>query len=188
MDVSDLRQLIAAELAEVHTCLPGVIVDYNGVTATVRPALAKQLANGETLAAPQIVRVPICWPTGMGGLAQVSVPLQVGDPVLLHFSERAIDDWLSGTDGPPGDPRQFDLSDAFATPIMRPSNGTADTENVSISFGTASLKITPDGSLLIDAPAGTAITGGPLTHNGVNVGSTHVHIEQGDGNPVSTPQ
>lgn len=30
-------------------------------------------------------------------------------------------------------------------------------------------------------------TNGKLTNNGVNVGSTHKHYEQGDGNPVSTP-
>lgn len=32
-----------------------------------------------------------------------------------------------------------------------------------------------------------AMTGGSLTHNGVNVGGTHTHTEQGDGQPTSPP-
>jgi hypothetical protein len=187
MDVSDLRQLFAAELAEVHTCLPGVIVSYDGMSATVRPALAKQLANGQTLPAPSIVRVPVCWPCGTGGAALITVPLAAGDPVLLHFSERAIEDWLSGADGAPGDPRQFDLSDAFATPVVRPGTVTADLVNVSMQFNGASIKISPGGTIQIFADA-VAIQSGSLTHNGVNIGSTHLHIEQGDGMPVSPPQ
>lgn len=31
------------------------------------------------------------------------------------------------------------------------------------------------------------MTGGSLTHNGVNIGATHTHTEQGDGQPTSAP-
>ena len=157
MNVSDLRRLIAAELAEVHTCLPGEVVSYDGQFATVRPTLAKQLANGDTLPAPKIVRVPICWPVGdIGGAkALITVPLKPGDPVEIRFCERALDDWLSGLDGAPNDPRQFDLSDAFATPLHRPGAGlVADLQNVSLQYGPGSIKISPDGKVTIVAPAG----------------------------------
>lgn len=33
-----------------------------------------------------------------------------------------------------------------------------------------------------------AITGGTVTHNGTNIGSTHTHTERGDGADVSTPK
>mgnify|MGYP003601147856 CR=1 FL=1 len=192
MDITDLRQLIATELAEVHTCLPGVIVGYDGSMATVKPTLDKRLANGESLPAPKIARVPICWPIAANGAA-VTVPLQVGDQVLLHFCERALEDWLMGSDGPPGDPRQFDLSDAFATPIMRPGR-TADTVNVSVQHGAGSIKIAPDGSVVIVAPSVrfeapmVTMTGnlnilGTTLGAGVNL-NTHVHtgVESGPDN------
>src|SRR5690606_31871251 len=126
-----MNQEILAALAEVNFCLPGVIVAYDGKTATVRPAMPKQLANGDALAAPQIVRVPVEWPIADGGRALITVPLKPGDPVKLTFSQRSLENWLSGSNQAPDDPRQFDLSDCFASPVMRPGP-SADTENVSV--------------------------------------------------------
>jgi len=156
MKVQDVRQLIGAELSELHTCLPGKIVTYDGQFATVKPSLDKQLANGQTLAAPQIVKVPVCWLAGVGGSAQITVPLKPGDDVLLHFSERALENWLGGSDQAPDDPRVFDLSDAFASPMLRPTVGKADTANVNIQYGPTTIKITPSGDVLVSGP-GTMI-------------------------------
>lgn len=156
---------IAAALAEVYTMLPGVIVSYDGVTATVRPALSKQLANGETLAAPSIVRVPVKWPVADGGRARVTLPLKPGDPVELTFSCRSLENWLSGSDGPPDDPRQFDLTDCFCTPVMRPNLGASDTENLSVSYGAGWMKIAPDGSITFASPLVTV--NAPMTVNGL---------------------
>lgn len=194
MDVTDLRRLIATELAEVHTCLPGVIVSYDGSMSTVKPTLDKRLANGDALPAPIIARVPICWPVAANGAA-VTVPLKPGDQVLLHFCERALEDWLMGSDAPPGDPRQFDLSDAFATPIMRPGRFQADTVNVSVQHGAGSIKLTPAGEIIMVAPAGmqlvtpiVTLTGnlnilGTTIGAGVNL-NTHIHtgVESGPDN------
>lgn len=199
--ISEQRQVIAAEMADVHTCLPGVVVSYDGVFANVRPSLAKQLANGDTLDPPLIARVPVCWPCGDvgGGQAMITVPLRAGDPVLLHFSERALDDWLEGSDGPPGDPRQFDLSDAFASPMMRPGSlPAADLGKLSMRYGPGSITIDASGKVTITAPAGldilaplTTTTGGiavaqNLSVEGVTLGAgvnlnTHVHsgVESG---------
>lgn len=155
MNVTDMRRLIATELSEVHTCLPGKIVSYDGKYAVVRPTLAKKLANGETLPAPQIVKVPVCWPCAdVGGAkAYFTMPLKAGDPVKLSFSERALEDWLGGNEGPPGDPRQFDLSDCFATPMHTQGFEAADTENVKLGYGPMTMKITPEGEIIIDTTA-----------------------------------
>lgn len=185
--VSEQRQIIAAEMADVHTCLPGVLVSYDGQFAQVRPTLAKQLANGQVLGAPLIARVPVCWPCGDvgGGQALISVPLRAGDPVLLIFSERALDDWLNGSDGPPGDPRQFDLSDAFAMPMMRPGVvAAADLNRLSMRYGPGSITISDAGEIVITAPAGlrvvapdTTTTGNVLV--GQNLGITGTTIGAG---------
>lgn len=196
--VSEQRQIIAAELADVNTCLPGVVVSYDGNMLVAKPSIDKQMANGETLAAPSIVQVPVCWPCGdvAGTLAMVTVPLKPGDAVLLCFSARAVDDWISGTDGPPGDPRQFDLSDAFAIPMMRPGTVPAtDLENLSVQYGEGSMKISPEGAitfkstlpLVMDVPMVTLT--GNLNVIGTTVGAgvdlnthTHTGVEPGDGN------
>ncbi len=147
--VTLIRRLIATELADVYTTLPGEVVAYDGTFVTARPALAKRLANGEVLPPPQVVRVPVCWPVGdVGGArALISVPLAPGDAIKLSFSARALENWLAGDNGPPDDPRQFDLSDAFASPLLRPGTMAADTQNVSIQYGPGTIKLSPTGDL-----------------------------------------
>lgn len=147
--VTLIRRLIATELADVYTTLPGEVVAYDGTFVTARPALAKRLANGEVLPPPQVVRVPVCWPVGDVGGAQalISVPLAPGDAIKLSFSARALENWLAGDNGPPDDPRQFDLSDAFASPLLRPGTLAADTQNVSIQYGPGMIKLSPTGDL-----------------------------------------
>ena len=152
MQASDLKGFIQNELSEVRTCLPGIVQSYNGTSAVVKPALPKQLANGDTLPAPQIVQVPVCFHVGMGGKAQITVPLAAGDDVILHFSERSLENWLNGSDSAPDDPRQFDLSDCFASPVLRPTVGGADPENVSMMFGDGNIKIAPSGEITVNGP------------------------------------
>lgn len=155
---TEMRRLVATELAEVHTCLPGKVISFDGHTAVVRPALSKALASGDPLQAPSIFSVPVCFPRGVGGAAIISVPLKAGDDVLLHFSERALENWLSGADGVPGDPRMFDLTDAFATPVCRPGGPAVDTENLVIRFSGASISIAPEGTVSIATNGATTIS------------------------------
>lgn len=173
-------------MSEMHTTLPGQIVSWDGSLAVVKPSLPKKLTDGSSLAAPQIVSVPVCFPVGSGGDAVISVPLAAGDPVTLHFAERSLENWLSGSDDAPDDPRRFDLTDCFASPVVRPNVGSCDTTNLSLSFGGGSIKITPGGEIEITGGkvtingktivnGETAINGSSLTHNGKDVGDTHKH-------------
>ncbi|HWK70045.1 MAG TPA: Gp138 family membrane-puncturing spike protein [Burkholderiaceae bacterium] len=184
-----MKELIQAALAEMNVCLPGVIVAYDGKTATVRPAVPKQLANGQTLAAPQIVQVPVCWPIADGGKAMVTVPLKPGDPVKLNFSQRSLENWLSGSDQAPDDPRQFDLSDCFATPVMRPGP-VADTENVCIQYGRGTIKLAPSGDLIINVPTMTVNAeqttyNSPVTINGLLTYTQGMRGSGGEGSSIS---
>lgn len=176
-----INEEIAAALSEVYTTMPGVIVVYDGRTATVRPALPKLLANGEVLAPPQIVRVPVHWLVGDGAAAMITVPLKPGDPVTLHFSCRSIEGWLSGSDGPPDDPRQFDLTDCFCTPVMRPGP-VADTENVNVSYGAGSMKIAPDGTITFESPH--VYVNAPMTVNGLITYTAGLVGGGGEGNTI----
>lgn len=156
-------------LTEINTAMPAKIVSYDPATvrATVKPSIPKRLSNGETLQAPQIVNVPICFPMADigGAVAQVTLPLKAGDGVLLVFSHRSLENWLSGSEQSPDDPRMFDLSDAFAMPSANAKSPSADGENLCIKYGEGVLKITPNGDVLINAPS-TTVTAKQNTFNG----------------------
>lgn len=149
----------ASLLSEINTALPATIIDYNPSTvrATVKPTLPKRLNNGETLQAPQIVNVPVCFPMAdiSGTVAQITLPLKAGDGVLLIFCQRSLENWLSGNEVAPDDPRQFDLSDAFAIPSTNARSPAADAANLCLRYGKGSIKITPSGDVLIDASSTT---------------------------------
>ncbi|MGQ0285683.1 Gp138 family membrane-puncturing spike protein [Pasteurellaceae bacterium 22721_9_1] len=160
---------IANALAEINIAIPAKIVSYDpsAVRATVKPTIPKRLSNGETLPAPQIVNVPVCFPVADvgGAVAQITLPMKAGDGVLLIFSHRSLENWLSGSEQSPDDPRMFDLSDAFAMPSTNAKSPSADGENLCIKYGAGSLKITPSGDVLINAPS-TTITAPQNTING----------------------
>lgn len=184
-----MNQELQAALAELNVCLPGVIVAYDGKAATVRPAMPKQLANGQSLPAPQIVAVPVCWPIADGGRAMITVPLKPGDSVTLHFSQRSLENWLSGSDQAPDDPRQFDLTDAFCTPVMRPGP-VADIVNVCIQYGPGTIKLAPSGDLTIDVPTMTVNAdqttyNSPVTINGLLIYTKGMQGAGGEGNSIS---
>lgn len=186
--VTLIRRLIATELADVYTTLPGEVVAYDGTFVTARPALAKRLANGEVLPPPQVVRVPVCWPVGDVGGAQalISVPLAPGDAIKLSFSARALENWLAGDNGPPDDPRQFDLSDAFASPLLRPGTMAADTQNVSIQYGPGTIKLSPTGDLRFQVKTWTVqaeqtTLNTPVTINGPLIYTQGMAGEGGEG-------
>lgn len=110
---------IKAALLDVHTALPGIIIDFDpdARTATVQPAIQRVFVDrdGEQkpMNLPPCVDVPVYFPCG-GGF-ELTFPVTKGDHCLLAFSERCIDSWFAnGSIEPPDDYRQHDLSDAFA--------------------------------------------------------------------------
>jgi hypothetical protein len=105
--LADLLQDAAAQSQfELHTAMPGQVVSIYADAQTkrqfadVQPCLRRALATDddalEPLAEeslPVLPRVPIAYMQGGGWF--VSLPLKVGDFVLLIFAERSIDRWLA---------------------------------------------------------------------------------------------
>ena len=115
-----IRQAFTHLMADFRVALPGKIETYDPVTgvASVKPMLQRRYF-GDSLPTnlPILQQVPVVMPRS--GKAVLSLPLAQGDPVLLVFSDRAIDNWLGGAGVEPADPqdtRQHDLTDAFALP------------------------------------------------------------------------
>lgn len=154
--IDALRSFMETRLEDVNVCLPGTVVSYDGRLAVITPDLPKQIADGRVLPPPAIHNVPVQWPTAdvQGSLARVTLPLKKGDGGLLVFSQRSIDDWVSGSVKAPLDPRMFDINDAFFIPGV--NRGTvvpvADIENVCVVYGSGGMKIAPNGTTTFLGP------------------------------------
>lgn len=122
--VETVRALIAAELSEVHTSIPGEIVsyDYDKNLAVVRPLLKRKYVGEELpVDLPTIANVTVCFPRmGPGHLRFPILPKMTGE---IIFQERSIDKWsVGGGSVDPEDARRHNLSDATFWPGLVPNN------------------------------------------------------------------
>ncbi len=147
-----IEDAIDTALLDVHTCLPARVTEVDVVmgVCNVIPVLKTEFSDGTVVELPPIVNVPIA--TYRAGTAFISLPLKVGDMVMLLFSERSLDIWqTSGEVVDPVDPRKFDLSDAIAYPgvyaFTDPPVG-ADPDNIVIRNDLSTVSIAPNGKFL----------------------------------------
>jgi hypothetical protein len=130
-DLSDfMREFLDYYFSQVHTSLPGVIVEYDAGTrrAVVQPSLKRRAGNKEYIAFPLLIDVPVLFP----GTKKYTVhfPLEKDDEVAVFFSERALEAWKdTGQDGiEDPDPRRCSISDAYCIPGLQPQEFIAATE------------------------------------------------------------
>jgi hypothetical protein len=155
-----IRDAIWSVLNNVHTALPGIVKAYDPSTnkATIQPALNKNYLSG-VIEMPIMENVPVMFQSGVN--FAINFPVTVGDYVLLIFCERSIDLWKSvGGQVTPTDPRKFNLSDAVAIPGLMPFTGDFSKNNGTdfiISFGGSTIRIKPDGAVVIETASTVAI-------------------------------
>lgn len=135
-----LRRAMESHQMNIHTALPGRVETYDAATqlANVKPLIKRAFVADEveTLEPlPIINNVPVQFPRA--GIRFISLPIKVGDHVLLVFNERSIDKWQagSGDDTDPTDLRMHNLSDAVAIPGFYPDSeklDDADPDNIVI--------------------------------------------------------
>lgn len=131
-----LRNAIAAELAGVHTSIPGRVLSYDTEAQSVEVDIGVRFSRrdpdtGERVLydPPPLPNVPVLWPAGGGGDFSDTCPINKGDEVWLLFAERSIDEWVISGDGTvvtPADGRRFNLSDAVAMPVRSSSTLPAE--------------------------------------------------------------
>jgi len=145
---------IERSLLNLHVSLPASIEKYDGKKADVRILLKRQLRRKKEsdplieFELPVITNVPVIWPRTK--LAEIHLPLAVGDTGTLLFAERSLDTWLvEGGSINPKDFRKHDLSDAQFIPGLKPfSEDTAfDPLRLVIKHDKGVLTITADGRL-----------------------------------------
>ncbi|MDT3544887.1 Gp138 family membrane-puncturing spike protein [Cronobacter sakazakii] len=153
----------------LRVSMPGIIQSFDPIacTCTVQPAISGQVADeaGQFKSAPLplLVDVPVVFPRGGG--CTITFPVKTGDECLIVFSDRCIDFWWqNGGIQEPVDPRQHDLSDAFA--IIGPQSQATVIKNISTSTmqmrtddGAAYIEIDPNSHTVnIVAPGGINAT------------------------------
>lgn len=116
---------------QMRVAMPGIIqsFDPDTVTCTVEVAIRGIVGDGSTELKP-LVDVPVIFPRGGG--CTLTFPVKEGDECLLIFADRCIDFWWqSGGVQETVDPRQHDLSDAFA--IVGPQSQAQKISGISTS-------------------------------------------------------
>lgn len=113
----------SAQQEAMHTCMPGIIVSYEGHAtrrARVQPAVRLELGTGPIIEIPPIDGVPVVFPSSSE--SSLLFPLNPGDGCLLLFSEAGIGNYLAGRGivSDPDDQSRFSLTDAIAIPGLFP--------------------------------------------------------------------
>jgi len=156
MQLSDaLLNAIDFRLVDIHTAIPGIVQSYDPATqqAEVQVAIKKTYGiAGEdvVLDAPVITSVPVVFPSTKNSF--LIFPVEQGDSVLLVFSERSLERWLSAggvVEG--GINRKFDLTDAIAIVGLHAFNEpiTADSASLTLQHKSAAIKLTDDSKVSI---------------------------------------
>jgi phage baseplate assembly protein gpV len=152
-----LNIIIANKIADMHICMPAKILeyDYTKQKAKVQPALNQKYNDGEVIELPAIYNVPVVHPASGG--ASITFPVNVNDTVLLVFSEKSLEEWLSnGEQVTPDDPRQNNLTDAIALLGLNPFSKTSPAENnedLLISYSGSKIRFKNSGAHLLQIEA-----------------------------------
>lgn len=193
----------------IWTAIPCIVTKVNLTAMTIecQPAIQGTIEDEtgqiSTTNLPVLINVPICFP-GAGGFI-LTLPIAVGDEVLVVFASRCIDSWWQlGGVGVPIEARMHDLSDGFA--ILGPKSqpnvvGSISSTGAQLrnNAGTTYLEISADGKIKLVSPSEIDITGnlkvsGTIVAQGEITGgvaaiplSTHTHTSSSPGSPTSAP-
>lgn len=148
------------KLREVHTVKPAVIVAVNGNMVDVQPLTKQKYFNGEQLGCPVMYDVPLMVYSATRGDARVTVPVSVGDNVIVFFSDRDYGELLQTEAQQPVNSEgitPLSLYPIFAIPSFFTFSNQRDfdPENVVIENKTSKISIAPDGN--IDITTGTNV-------------------------------
>lgn len=109
-----IRQGITNYMKDVHTCLPGKILEFNPEKqiAKVQLLIKRIFKEDRVLDLPPLINV-IVWQPKAGGYS-ITFPIKPDDECLVLFSERSLDAWYkSGQSKKPTNYRMHSFSDAI---------------------------------------------------------------------------
>lgn len=135
----------------------------------VKPLVNNLYKDNMSVQYPVIFSVPVVLLGG--GNALVSVPIAVGDTVKLEFSRDSLQEFLDSEGKNPVTPstfRRYALTDAIATPALPTRSKTLNPNPTDLEIKlldssgevNGSIRITPDGDLIVDVKNNTNVTVG----------------------------
>lgn len=144
-----LSQLRENAMRSLRVCGPAKVTAYDASTqkCSVQPLIHEGVLDDDgerhVERLPVITNVPVIH-FGGGGF-QITVPVVVGDTVLVVYSDRSLDRWLvRGGEVDPDDDRAHDLSDAIAITGLRDfahALASAPTDRIRIGNQAGDVKI-----------------------------------------------
>lgn len=148
----EIESTVRAEIENIHTSIPGKIVDFNvnSGTATVKP-YGRFKFNGEYKEMPAISEVPVMFPYSNSSSIGIAFPVLAGDDCMLLISEVELDEWRNGAKTIV--PLKFDFTSAVAIlglckiPSQSMQQATKD-KAVIISSGSTTLSISEKGLVI----------------------------------------
>ena len=159
-NLSQLAEAVVEATGEqLRVSLPGEIVSVASdlSTATVQPAVSRYDSDAD----PAIPDVPLLFPRW--GSGQMTWPVEAGDPCLLVFGDRSLEEWQSGggRQASPADPRTHDLTDAVAIPVGLggAAAGRAGDVSIQVTSGgnTAEVRVQGNGRIAIGNASGELV-------------------------------
>ena len=160
------RGAFSGDRASLWTALPGFVTAWDSVknVVEVQPTIQAQITdpqlNTKWVNLPKLLDCPVVFPAA-GGFT-ITLPIAVGDEVLVVFASRCIDSWWqSGGIAIQAEFRMHDLSDGFAIPGPRSRGkviGGISQTNAEIrnDANSCAVSLAPDGSISLRATQITA--------------------------------
>ncbi|MCK9435581.1 MAG: hypothetical protein M0Q12_00065 [Synergistaceae bacterium] len=158
-----IRHEIKSYLMELHTSLPGEIVQYDASKkiARVKAHFKTTLPNGSTESLAELVNVPVKFPQTHGFIFEWA--LIHGDLVEISCSEQSLDTWIQqGSEVDTLDTRRHDLSDATCAPTFNIGSQKAaadplDPTSLNVRIARiddpgCAIKLKPDGTVVLETP------------------------------------
>ena len=149
----------------VHTIKPAVVTAVNNATNTLSAKiLTKTLfKDGESVEFVDVTDVPFLILSGTKGISRVTIPVSVGDNVVILFSDRDVGGLMSSSGATPQEPSElkthtFEPILALPCFFTQANAKPVDPLNIVIENGTSSVKVGSTGLVEIIAPTGMSIT------------------------------
>lgn len=159
----------------VYTSLPGKVISVSNYqteqTVDVVVDLARLYSDGKVLSHKGSVLYKVPFVNPSAGNAGLTLPVKVGDTVLLLFCMRNMETWLLGSgqeESIPNDSRAHHIKDAIAIPGLRQlGNGLSPhPDNLELKLGDCLIQLKPDGSINIEGSSLVTINGATVDTSG----------------------
>lgn len=190
-----LKTAIRKEMQNLDVMLPVEVVSYDRATnrAVVKHLVQMEGSDGEKVSRANVASIRVMQPGN--GAFNISLPIQPGDKGWLMAADRDISVFQQGlSEDSPNTARMHSFQDGLFMPDAM-GNGDAPAGQSGrvvigsndggsyLAFDGSGFYFNIGGTEFTLTEAGFAQTGGRVTHNGTNIGDTHIHkgVTPGDG-------